>query len=206
VSPAELQSIPSTPPNSEYRSCPRRSSNVNQAPRLTGAGGRFLLQVRAGLAPDSKGLTRSRSVSRSCFTGAASGIGLEACKLLHKEGGNKRVGEEPNLRAKLQIVAGWLVVAFDINLEDAGPDALSGRRRPGLKSLQKELGGPSECYIAQVDVGDRDQVEKAITDVEAQLPALNKGKKAMVDMIWANAGYFVAGKWDEQPYELHMSE
>lgn len=71
-------------------------------------------------------------------------------------------------------------------MEDMGVDPNTQKARPGLKSLQKELGGPANCYIATVDVSNREQFNATCDDLETKLPALTGA--AILDVAFANAG------------------
>jgi hypothetical protein len=86
------------------------------------------------------------------------------------------------------LFTGWFVVAFDINLEDFGGNAeLQERVRPGLKSLEKELGGSANVYIRKVDVANKADFDAAVADLEKKLPGLTGAKSAAcsVDVCFA---------------------
>lgn len=83
---------------------------------------------------------------------------------------------------------GWFIVAFDVNLDDFGGNpALQERVRPGLKSLEKELGGPSNVYIRKVDVSKKEDFDAAVAELEEKLPGMTGAKSAAcsVDVCFA---------------------
>lgn len=98
------------------------------------------------------------------------------------------------------------MVALDVNLQDTGIDPGTGRARPGLISLEKELGGPSNVYIRKVDVSRSDEFEACIADVQDKLPKLTgaTNKTCLIDVCFANAGIGRGGLWALQPFKEHL--
>lgn len=95
-------------------------------------------------------------------------------------------------------------MALDANLEDTDVDPATQRSRPGLKSLEKELGGPANVYIAQVDVSKKDAFDAVIAELEKRLPELTNTTEPILDIIYANAGVTRGGLWAMQPFEQHL--
>ncbi|KAI9000102.1 short chain dehydrogenase [Hyaloraphidium curvatum] len=117
-------------------------------------------------------------------TGAASGMGLEASRLFHSKG--------------------WFVVGVDVNLEDQPENPATGYPRRGLRSLEAELGGPSECFVRRLDVSDKAAFDALVDDLEKALPGLTGAGEAKLDVVFANAGIGRGGFWAAQPFQDHL--
>lgn len=82
---------------------------------------------------------------------------------------------------------GFFVVAVDANVKGVGPDAMTGRSRPGLEDLQKEL-GEENVKACQLDVTNKAGFDALVKELEAELPAKCNSKVATLDVVFANAG------------------
>ncbi|KAI9000107.1 short-chain dehydrogenase/reductase SDR [Hyaloraphidium curvatum] len=116
------------------------------------------------------------------ITGASAGMGLAT--------------------ARLFAAKGFLVVAVDV-VEEGETDAATGRVRPGLAALRREL-GEDNVLTAKLDVADKPGFEALVGRLERELPARCNSPGAVLDVVFANAGIARSGLWPETPFETHM--
>ncbi|KAJ3335553.1 hypothetical protein HDU93_005062 [Gonapodya sp. JEL0774] len=104
--------------------------------------------------------------------------------------------------ARLFSGRGWFVVAVDVNNSNS-TDSLTGRLRSGLNDLEAELGSQN-VHTACLDVSHKDEFDALIRELESLLPGKTGSPKAVLDVVFANAGIGRGGMWSEQPWKDHL--
>ena len=95
------------------------------------------------------------------------------------------------------------MVAVDVNTDDTPVDPVTQRSRPGLKSLESELGGPRNVLVKNLDVSRHEEFGAFVEELKRRLPALTGGTdaKCLLDAAFANAGIGRGGLFPLQPFQ-----